>query len=129
VKPKILGFICNWCGYGAIESITMAKQQYPTNVKLIRVLCSGKIERKLILESLLNGIDGVIIITCNFGNCHYMDGNVQCYKRVEAIKNLVQDLGIDNRRIKFQTIRASEGDKLANILTDFINEIKTLLNY
>ncbi|MHA1339081.1 MAG: hydrogenase iron-sulfur subunit [Promethearchaeota archaeon] len=124
--PKILAFVCNWCAYGATESAGVSKQEYPPNIKMIRVLCSGRVERNLIIESITNGIDGIIVIACNFGNCHYMDGNIHAEKRIQATQNLIEDLGIDKRRIKFQTIRASEGNKLAEILANFTEEIKKL---
>ncbi len=124
--PNIIAFVCNWCAFGAIESAGATDRKYPPSVKVIRVMCSSRVDRQLILKSMRNGVDGVIVCACNLGNCHYMDGNDYAKQRVEATSNLFGNLGMSSNRIKFQEIRASEGNRLADILTDFYEEIKTL---
>ncbi|MBD3353360.1 MAG: hydrogenase iron-sulfur subunit [Candidatus Lokiarchaeota archaeon] len=125
-NPRILAFVCNWCAYGATESAGVTEREYPPNIKMVRVMCSGRVERKLILNAIEEGIDGIIILACNIGNCHYMDGNKHAENRIKATSHLLGSLGVDKRRIKFQQIRASEGDKLGEILTDFSSEIRKI---
>jgi len=123
LTPNIVAFVCNWCAYGATESAGVNDYEYPPNIKMIRVVCSGRVERSLIMKAFENGIDGVIVIACNIGNCHYMDGNIHAKQRVEATARLLENIGIDSRRLKFQEIRASEGNKLAEILENFTEEL------
>lgn len=125
-EPKILAFVCNWCAYGSTESAGVTKRNYPANVKMIRVTCSARVQRDLILEAMQNKIDGIIVLACNIGNCHYMDGNKRAKIRVESTARFAKNVGIDPQRIQFQEIRASEGDKLAEKLTSFVNQIKKL---
>jgi coenzyme F420-reducing hydrogenase delta subunit len=125
-EPKILAFVCNWCGYGAVESAGVTKNEYPTNVEIVRVMCSGRVERKFIIDAIEHSVQGIIVVTCNFGNCHYMDGNVLAKQRIEATSKYLSELGYNKDRIKFTEIRASEGNKLAKILTDFVELIKNI---
>lgn len=125
-EPKILAFVCNWCAYGSTESAGVTKQNYPSNVKMVRVTCSARVERDLILEAIQNRIDGIIVLACNIGNCHYMDGNKRAKIRVESTARFVRNIGVNPDRIQFQEIRASEADKLAEKLTDFVEKIKEL---
>lgn len=128
MDPKILAFVCNWCGYGAVESSGVTKNQYPANVEIVRVMCAGRVERKLIIDAIEKGIQGILIVSCNFGNCHYMDGNVLALQRIESTKKYLSSMGFNKDRIKYIQIRASEGNNFAKELTKFVEEIKILKN-
>ncbi len=125
-KPKILAFVCNWCAYGASESAGVTGHEYPTTIKIIKVLCSSRVDRAMILKAIQDGVDGIIVVACNIGNCHYMSGNSFAKERIEATTSLLGNIGVDEKRIKFQEMRASEGNKLAQILTEFSENIKNL---
>lgn len=126
IEPKILAFVCNWCGYGAVESTGVAKNQYPANIEIVRVMCAGRVERKMIIDAIEEGIKGVLIVSCNFGNCHYMDGNTLAQQRIEATKRYLSAMGYNKERIRYIQIRASEGNIFAKELSNFVEKIKEI---
>lgn len=125
-EPKILGFCCNWCAYAGADLAGINRNQYATNIRIIRVMCSGTIDPLYIMKSFQNGIDGVFIGGCHIGDCHYQDGNHRAKKRVAVVKKMLSYLGIDPRRIKLEWVSAAEGMKFAQIINDFVEEIKEI---
>lgn len=126
LEPKIIAFCCNWCGYAGADNAGLTRSSYPANVRIIRLLCTGRIDTRFILEAFKEGADGVFIAACHPPDCHYVKGNKHCLNRYELIKNIADMLGIEPQRIRFEYISASEGPKFAKAITEFTEEIKKL---
>ncbi|MBA7606728.1 hypothetical protein ES703_13878 [subsurface metagenome] len=125
-EPLIIGFCCNWCSYAGADLAGTSRMQYPTNVRIIRVMCSGMVHPNLVIDALTKGADGVIICGCHIGDCHYIDGNLKAEKRADAIKLMLEDFGIEDERFRLEWISASEGPKFAQVMTEFTETIKKL---
>lgn len=125
-EPKILGFACNWCTYAGADLAGTSRLQYPPNVRIIRVMCSGRIDPTFILVAFRSGIDGVLIGGCHPGDCHYIAGNVTARRRVELTKALLRPFGIEPERLRLEWIAASEGARFAEVVADFTAQIKQL---
>lgn len=126
MEPKIVAFCCKWCSSAGADLAGTSRMKYPPNIRIIRVMCSGRIEPSYILRALELGADGVIVTGCHLGDCHYIAGNEQAKKRVEMTTELLETMGIDPRRLRLEWISASEGARFANVMTDFVEEIKEL---
>jgi F420-non-reducing hydrogenase iron-sulfur subunit len=125
-EPNILGFLCNWCSYAGADLAGTSRMKYPTNLKSIRVMCSGRVDPAFVLEALRKGVDGVLIAGCHPGDCHYQSGNYKTNRRVKLLKKLLEELGIDPKRVRFEYVSASEGQKFATVVTEFVAEMKKL---
>ena len=125
-EPNILGFLCNWCSYAGADLAGTSRMKYPSNLKSIRVMCSGRVDPAFVLEALRKGVDGILIAGCHPGDCHYQSGNYKTNRRVKLLKKLLEELGIEPQRIRFEYVSASEGQKFATIVTEFVAEIKKL---
>jgi len=125
-EPKIIGFCCNWCSYAGADLAGISRIQYPPNLRMIRVMCSGSIEPLFILEALSKGADGVFIGGCHPGDCHYQSGNYKAVTKIALLKKMLSQLGINPKRVRLEWISASEGQRFAQIITDFIEDIKAL---
>ncbi len=125
-EPNILGFLCNWCSYAGADLAGTSRMKYPTNLKSIRVMCSGRVDPAFVLEALRKGIDGVLIAGCHPGDCHYQSGNYKTNRRIKLLKKLLTELGIEPQRVRFEYVSASEGQKFASLVTEFVAEIKKL---
>ena len=124
-EPKILGFLCNWCSYAGADLAGVSRIQYPPNLRVIRVMCSGRVDPEFIFQGFLSGIDGIIIMGCHPGDCHYLEGNYEAEVKFEMIKQFLSFIGFENR-IRLEWVSASEGNRFAEIVTDFTNHIKGL---
>jgi len=125
-EPKIIGFCCNWCAYAGADLAGISRVQYPPNLRMIRVMCSGAIEPAYVLEAFQKGADGVFIGGCHPGDCHYQAGNYKTWGRVILAKRLLSQLGISPQRLKLEWVSAAEGQRFAQVVTDFIAEVKEL---
>lgn len=125
-EPKIIGFCCNWCAYAGADLAGIGRIQYPPNLRMIRVMCSGTIEPVYILEAFQKGADGVFIGGCHPGDCHYQAGNYKTMRKVILMKRLLSQLGISPKRLRLEWVSAAEGQRFAQVVTDFIAEIKEL---
>ena len=125
-EPKIIGFCCNWCAYAGADLAGIGRIQYPPNLRMIRVMCSGTIEPEYILEAFHKGADGVFIGGCHPGDCHYQAGNYKTMRKVILAKRLLSQLGISPERLRLEWVSAAEGQRFAQVVTDFIEEIKEL---
>jgi len=125
-EPKIIGFCCNWCAYAGADLAGISRIQYPPNLRMIRVMCSGTIDPVYILEAFQKGADGVFIGGCHPGDCHYMAGNYKTMRKVVLMKRLLSQLGISPQRLKLEWVSAAEGQRFAQVVTDFIAEVKEL---
>jgi F420-non-reducing hydrogenase iron-sulfur subunit len=125
-EPLIVGFCCNWCSYAGADLAGISRLQYPPNVRIIRVMCSGMVHPNLVIDALTKGADGVIVCGCHPGDCHYIEGNLRAEKRAEAISLMLDDFGIERERFKLEWVSASEGPRFAQVMTDFTEQIKKL---
>ncbi|MBU4373282.1 MAG: hydrogenase iron-sulfur subunit [Euryarchaeota archaeon] len=126
MEPKIIAFCCKWCSSAGADLAGTSRMKYPPNIRIIRVMCSGRLEPSYILRALELGADGVIVTGCHIGDCHYITGNEKCQKRVEMTSKLLETMGIDPRRLRLEWISAAEGARFARVMTDFVEEIKKL---
>jgi F420-non-reducing hydrogenase iron-sulfur subunit len=125
-EPKILGFCCNWCSYAGADLAGVSRFQYPPNIRIIRVMCSGRVSPAFVLKALAVGFDGVLIAGCHPGDCHYISGNYKTRRRAEFTKRLLEQFGMEPERLRLEWISASEGMKFAEVVRDFTNRIKEL---
>jgi len=122
--PRIVAFCCNWCSYAGADLAGVSRYQYPPTARIIRLMCSGRIEPEFILRAFELGIDGVLVAGCHIGDCHYMTGNEQAKKRVELTQDLIETLGIGKGRLRLEWISASEGARFASVMKEFTEELK-----
>ncbi|MFX1511788.1 MAG: hydrogenase iron-sulfur subunit, partial [Promethearchaeota archaeon] len=124
--PKIVGFCCNWCSYSGADLAGISRFQYPANIRIIRVMCSGRIDPFFILWAFMEGADGVFVSGCHPGDCHYITGNIYAQERIEKIKEALSSVGIDSRRLSLEWISASEGKRFSELITNFTELIRSL---
>ncbi|MEK6696457.1 MAG: hydrogenase iron-sulfur subunit [Candidatus Deferrimicrobiota bacterium] len=124
--PLILAFCCNWCSYAGADLAGVSRQQYPPNVRIIRVMCSGMVHPNLVINALTKGADGVIMCGCHPGDCHYIDGNLKAQKRADAIFLMLEDFGLERERFRLEWVSASEGIRFAEIMRQFTEEVQML---
>ncbi len=125
-EPLIIAFCCNWCSYAGADLAGVSRLQYPPNVRIIRVMCSGMVHPNLVIDARTKGADGVIMCGCHPGDCHYLEGNLKAQKRAEGIYLMLDDLGIERERFRLEWVSASEGIKFAQVMREFTEEIKRL---
>ena len=125
-EPKIAAFLCNWCSYAGADLAGTSRMKYPPNVLPIRVMCSGRIDPLFVMEAIRKGADGVLIAGCHPGDCHYQTGNYKMRRRIILLKKMVEQFSIDPRRIRFEFVSASEGQKFASVITEFVDELKEI---
>lgn len=122
-EPNILVFCCNWCSYAGADLAGVSRFQYPPNIRIIRVMCSSRVDPTFVLRAFNNGIDGVLVIGCHMGDCHYMKGFEYTQERMNHLKNLIKYIGIEADRFQIHSISASEGKKFAELINDFTKKI------
>ena len=126
-EPNIIGFVCNWCTYAGADLAGSSRYSYPPNVKLIRLMCSGRVDPAFILETFARGADGVFVGGCHIPtDCHYQQGNFKALKRITMLKKLISDMGIEPERLEIFWISASEGKKFSEVMTSFTERIREL---
>jgi len=125
-QPKIVGFLCNWCSYTGADLAGVSRMKWSPHVRVVRVMCSGRMDPTFIVEAFRQGADGVIVSGCHPGDCHYNEGNYKALRRVHLLKRLLADFGIDPRRLKLTWVSASEGDKWAEVTNEMTQTIKSL---
>ncbi len=125
-EPVIVGFCCNWCSYAGADLAGVSRFQYPPNLRIIRVMCSGMVHPNLVIDALTKGADGVLICGCHIGDCHYLDGNVKAENRKEAIELMLEDFGIEPERFRLEWISASEGPRFAEVIREMTESVRAL---
>jgi coenzyme F420-reducing hydrogenase delta subunit len=123
-EPKIIGFLCNWCSYAGADLCGVSRYQYPTNIRVIRVMCSTRVDPYLIVNIFKSGADGVFMGGCHIGDCHYISGNYHTERKIKLVKNMLERAGFDPERLRLEWISASEGERFSKVITEFTNEIK-----
>ncbi len=125
-EPKILGFFCNWCTYAGADLAGVSRLQYPPNIRVIRVMCSGTVSPHHVLRAFQKGADGVLIGGCHIGDCHYLRGNFMTIKRITFLQELLKFTGFEADRLHLEWISAAEGPKLAQTVRDFTEKIRKM---
>jgi len=125
-EPRIVAFFCNWCTYLAADLAGTSRMKYPPNTRVVRVMCSGRVDPQFVLDAFAHGADGVLIGGCHPGDCHYQEGNYKALRRFELLKRLLADLGIEEERVRLEWISAAEGDKVRAVVDDMVQELRAL---
>jgi F420-non-reducing hydrogenase iron-sulfur subunit len=125
-EPRIIGFLCNWCSYAGADLAGVSRIQYPSNIRIVRVMCSGRIDPIIPLEVLMKGADGVLILGCHPGDCHYVEGNLYEERKIRMLKKLIALTGMEPERLRLEWVSASEGQRFAHVVTEFTEQIRKL---
>jgi F420-non-reducing hydrogenase iron-sulfur subunit len=125
-EPRIVAFLCNWCSYAGADLAGTSRLQYPPNTRTIRVPCAGRVNPLFIIRALMHGADGVLVSGCHPGDCHYLEGNYLARRRFALLKRLLEYLGIDEERVQFAWVSASEGGKFAQVVAEVTESVRTL---
>ncbi|TXT59425.1 MAG: hypothetical protein BAJALOKI2v1_210026 [Promethearchaeota archaeon] len=124
-EPKILGFLCNWCSYAGADLAGVSRIQYPPNIRVLRVMCSGRVDPEFIFEGFITGIDGIIVMGCHPGDCHYLEGNYEAEMKFKMVEKFLRFLNFENR-VRLEWVSASEGNRFAEVVTEFTEQIKSI---
>ena len=125
-EPKIVGFLCNWCSYTGADLAGTARIKYAPNIRSIRVMCSGRIDPTFVVKAFAEGADGVLIAGCHPGDCHYQEGNYKALRRYLLLKRILPEYGIDAGRLRLEWVAASEGERFANVVNEFTEQVRNL---
>lgn len=125
-EPKIVAFFCNWCTYLAADLAGTSRMKYAPNTRVIRVMCSGRVDPQFILESFARGADGVLIGGCHPGDCHYQEGNYKALRRFYLLKKMVKEMGIEDDRLRLEWISAAEGERVRTVINDMVEKVRAL---
>jgi F420-non-reducing hydrogenase iron-sulfur subunit len=125
-EPKIVAFLCNWCSYAGADLAGVSRFQYPPNVRVIRVPCSGRVDPLYIVRALQEGMDGVLVSGCHPGDCHYISGNLVARRKFALMKSYLDYLGIDPGRVQFSWVSASEGSQFASLIEKIVEDVRKL---
>jgi F420-non-reducing hydrogenase iron-sulfur subunit len=125
-EPRIVGFFCTWCAYLAADLAGTSRIKYAPNVRVVRVMCSGRVDPQFVLAAFAQGADGVLIGGCHPGDCHYQKGNYNCLRRARLLKRLLAQLGIEEERFRVEWISAAEGDRVRAVIDDMVEKLRTL---
>jgi coenzyme F420-reducing hydrogenase delta subunit len=125
-QPRILAILCNWCSYAGADLAGVSRIQYPPNIRVVRIPCSGRVDPLFIMKGLQSGFDGVLVSGCHPGDCHYLSGNFVARRRFAVLKPLLELIGIEPERVQFSWISAGEGERFAQVMTKVTNDIKKI---
>ena len=125
-QPKMVGFFCNWCTYLAADLAGVSRMHYAHNLRIVRVMCSGRVHPEFVLWAFKNGADGVLLGGCHPGDCHYIEGNYHSRRKLTLLRDQLEFMGIDPLRFQISWVSASEGPKFAEVVTNFTNQVKGL---
>ena len=123
-EPRIIAFLCNWCTYAGADLAGTSRIQYPPNIRVIRLMCTGGLDVTYVLKALLGGADGVLIGGCHPGDCHYQSGNYKARRRVAILKSILEQMGFDDGRVWLRWISASEGQYFADTVKEMVGTLK-----
>lgn len=125
-EPKVIAFLCNWCSYAGADNAGVARMPSPANVLPIRVMCSGRVSPEMVLRAFRSGADGVLVLGCHIGDCHYIDGNHRTAKRMPLVRNLLGYVGINPDRLRLDWVSSAEAPKFARVTREFVETVRAL---
>ena len=125
-SPLIVAFLCNWCSYACADLTGMSRIHYPTNIRVIRTMCAARVNPEFVLEAFKGGADGVLVAGCRLDECHYIYGNFDAKQRMDVLKEILKDIGLDPRRLRTLWISAAEGERFSNTITEFVRELEEI---
>jgi len=125
-EPRIVAFLCNWCSYTASDLAGTARIKYSPNVRIIRVMCSGRVDPSFVMKALACGADGVLIAGCHPGDCHYTNGNIKTLRRFKLLQKMLDQFGIERERVRLEWISAAEGEKYAQVARSMTEQVRSL---
>jgi F420-non-reducing hydrogenase iron-sulfur subunit len=125
-EPKIVGFLCNWCTYTGADLAGTSRMKYAPNVRVVRVMCSGRVDPTFVLKAFREGADGVLLGGCHPGDCHYQSGNMKTLRRIPLLRRLLRDMGIEEGRLRLEWISASEGERYQRVVNEFVEQVRAL---
>jgi F420-non-reducing hydrogenase iron-sulfur subunit len=125
-EPKIVGFLCNWCSYAGADKAGAMQKPYPPNLRVVRVMCSGRVEPEFVMEAFRDGADGVVIMACHPGDCHYKEGNYRALNRHRMLERLLGQMGIEKERVRMEFVSAGEGEKFVGLVSKMVEALKGL---
>jgi len=125
-EPKILAFLCNWCSYAGADLAGVSRIQYPSNIRIIRVMCSGRVNPSFVIRAFQEGADGVLVGGCHPGDCHYVEGNLYARRRLSMLRQLLDFVGIEKERFLVRWVSASEGGKFADVVKEITEQVRKL---
>ncbi len=125
-EPVLVGFCCNWCSYAGADLAGVSREQYPSNLNIIKVMCSGRVSSEMVLKAFQEGADGVLVSGCHPGDCHYLEGNYYRRRGITLLHDFLDFMGIDSERLKLAWISGAEGGKFAKVVTEFTETVRDL---
>ncbi len=125
-EPRLVGFLCNWCSYTGADLAGTARMMYAPNIRIIRVMCSGRVDPQFVLKAFAEGADGVLISGCHPGDCHYQEGNYKALRRSKLLSRVLEQFGIEKERFRLEWVSASEGAKFQRVVNEFTEQIRKL---
>ncbi len=125
-EPKIVAFFCNWCTYLAADLAGTSRLRYAPNIRVVRVMCSGRVDPQFVLEAFAQGADGVLIGGCHPGDCHYQEGNYKALRRYHLLRRTLEQLGVEPERFRLEWISAAEGERLRTVVNDMVEKVRAL---
>jgi F420-non-reducing hydrogenase iron-sulfur subunit len=125
-EPRIVAFFCNWCTYTAADLAGVSRMKYAANVRIVRVMCSGRVDPQFVLAAFAEGADGVLIGGCHPGDCHYTEGNRRALRRFTMLKRMLEELGLEDGRLRLEWISASEGEKVKVVMNEMVERVRAL---
>jgi len=125
-EPKLMGFLCNWCSYAGADLAGVSRYQYPPEIRIVKVMCSARVDPDIVLEMFIQGADGVFVGGCHIGDCHYIKGNYYAQQRIKVVKRLLGKCGLELGRLRLEWVSASEGERFAKLMTEFTKQVTEL---
>ena len=125
-EPRIVGFLCNWCSYTGADLAGTSRMKSAPNLRIVRLMCSGRVDPSFILRAFQLGADGVLVMGCHPGDCHYQEGNFKALRRVLLLKRVLREFGIDEHRLRLEWVSAAEGERFAKVANEFTEEVRAL---
>jgi F420-non-reducing hydrogenase iron-sulfur subunit len=125
-QPTIIAFLCNWCSYTGADLAGTSRMKYASNIRIVRIMCSGRVDPTFVLKSFREGADGVLICGCHPGDCHYHEGNYKCLRRYHLLRKYLSQMGIEEDRLRLEWVSASEGKRFAQIVDEMTTTVSNL---
>jgi F420-non-reducing hydrogenase iron-sulfur subunit len=125
-EPRIIGFLCNWCSYAGADAAGVSRFKYQPNIRIVRVMCSGRVSPELVMRAFREGADGVLVLGCHIGDCHYVSGNHRTAKRMPVLRRILEYIGIEPERLRLDWVSSAEAPKFQQVVNEFTETIKEL---